>query len=168
MRVDSFRFLPRSFRAFFESPDPLPGETDVVWAPFAPRLADARIALLSTGGLSVCDVQPRFDDERERAEPSWGDPTWRAIPSTVTQGQLDATHLHVNTTDALADHEIVLPMRALDALVHDGIVGSAAAHHYSVMGYQQADLAEWRNTTGPGIVAALRDEAIDGIVFAPV
>lgn len=168
MRVDSFRYLPRSFKAFFEAPDPLDDETDVVWASFGPRLGDARIALLSTGGLSMCALQPTFDVEREKREPSWGDPTWRAIPSGIDQGDLDAHHLHVNTADAIADHEIVLPMRALDSLVEEGVVGAAAPHHYSVMGYQQAGLAEWRATTAPEIVAALRDEAIDGMVLAPV
>src|SRR4051794_28155711 len=162
MRVDSFRFLPRSFRAFFESPDPLPGEDDVAWASFDARLAESRIALLSTGGLSVCDVQPGFDVEREKREPSWGDPTWRAIPSSSVQGDLEAHHLHVNTEDALSDHEVVLPMRALDRLVADGVVGASADQHYSVMGYQQAGLDDWRRSTAPGIVAALRDEAIDG------
>jgi hypothetical protein len=35
------------------------------------------------------------------------------------------------------------------------------------MGYQQAGLAEWRSTTGPEIVAKLRDEGADGVVLAP-
>jgi D-proline reductase (dithiol) PrdB len=168
MRVDSFRFLPRSFRAFFEAPEPLPTERDVVWAPFAARLADARIALLSTGGLSGCNLQPGFDIEREKREPAWGDPTWRAIPHGTRQGELDAHHLHVNTADALADHEVVLPLRALDTLVAERTIGAAAEHHFSVMGYQAAGLDAWRTTTASEIVARLRDEAVDGMVLAPV
>ena len=97
--VDSYRFLPRSFRPLFESPVPLPGEAEPVWSPFESRLADATIALLSSAGLSVAGEQAPFDAEGERARPSWGDPTWRAIPRATTQGQLEMTHLHVNPAD---------------------------------------------------------------------
>ena len=36
MRVDSYRYLPKSFQAFFASPEPLAGEADEVWSEFAP------------------------------------------------------------------------------------------------------------------------------------
>ena len=168
MRVDSFRFLPRSFRAFFESPDQLEGETDEVWAQFQPRLGEATIALLSSAGLSLSGSQAPFDADTERQRPAWGDPSWRAIPRDTVQGQLEMTHLHVNPTDILADHEVALPMRALDQLVSEGIVGASVETHFSVMGYQRAGLVEWRASTGPEIVARLRDEGADGVVLAPV
>jgi len=41
MKVDSFRFLPRSFRPFYEHVEPIEGEAAPVWAPFEPRLAEA-------------------------------------------------------------------------------------------------------------------------------
>jgi D-proline reductase (dithiol) PrdB len=167
MRVDSFRFLPRSFRALFEAPELLPGETDTVWTPFDARLADAKVALLSSAGLSLHGQQQIFDAETERHQPFWGDPSWRAIPHDVDQGHLEITHLHINPADLVDDHEIALPVRALDALVADGIVGSSARTHYSVMGYQQAGLDDWRSTTGPEIVAKLHDEGADGVVLAP-
>ena len=71
VRVDSFRFLPRSFRAMFESPEPLAGETDIVWAPLDVRLAEARIALLSSAGFSVRGEHEPFDAETERQQPFW-------------------------------------------------------------------------------------------------
>lgn len=168
MLVDSFKFLPRSFRPLFESPQPLHGEDDTVWAPFEGRLADARVALLSSAGLFTRGTQEPFDVERERREPFWGDPTWRAIAHDAPQGALGVTHLHINPVDIVEDHEVALPLRALDALVADGIVGSSTPTHYSVMGYQQADLDGWRTTTGAEIVARLRDEGADGVVLAPV
>jgi hypothetical protein len=166
MRVDSFRFLPRSFRPLFESPEPLPGETDTVWTAFEARLADARIALLSSAGLSLRGAQQPFDAQTERHQPFWGDPSWRAIPHDSDQ-DLEVTHLHINPADLIDDHEIALPRRALDALVADRIVGSSSKTHISVMGYQRAGLDDWRMTTGPEIVAKLRDEGADGIVLAP-
>jgi D-proline reductase (dithiol) PrdB len=167
VRVDSFRFLPRSFRPLFESPQPLAGEDDTVWAACDARLADARVALLSSAGLFTRDGQEPYDVERERREPFWGDPTWRPIARETKQGALDVTHLHINPADIVEDHEVALPLRALDALVADGIVGSSASTHYSVMGFQEAGLEGWRTTTGDEIVARLRDEGADGVVLAP-
>jgi D-proline reductase (dithiol) PrdB len=167
VNVDSYAFLPRSFRAMYEEPPRLDGETDEVWAPFETRLQESTIALLSSAGLFVEATQPPFDVEREKAEPSWGDPTWRAIPKGTAQGELGMTHLHVNDADTLADHDVSLPLRALDALVDGGVVGASADTHYAVMGYQQAGLDVWRTTTSAEIVERLRDERVHGVVLAP-
>jgi D-proline reductase (dithiol) PrdB len=168
MRVDSFRFLPRSFVPLYEKVTPLPDESDEVWEPFGPRLADASIALLSSAGLHVKSEQEPFDLDRERSEPSWGDPTHRVIPHAVAQGQLGMSHLHVNNADTLADRNVSLPVDVLDELVADGMVGRAAPSHFSVMGYQQAGLDLWRARTAPAIVETLRAEQTDGVILAPV
>jgi hypothetical protein len=167
MRVDSFAFLPRSFRPLFEKPPRLPGHEEQVWAPFEKRLADAAVALLTSAGLYVKATQPSFDGEREKREPTWGDPGWRTIPAGVTTPELGMMHLHLNATDVLADHDIALPSTRLAELVQDGVVGAATARHISVMGYQQASLEIWQGQTAPEIAAALRDEGADGVVLAP-
>ena len=166
VNVDSYAFLPRSFRAMYEQPPRLDGEDEPVWAPFPERLAESTIALLSSAGVHLATDDP-FDVDRERAEPGWGDPTWRAIPRDTPQGALGMAHLHVNAADTLADHEVSLPLRTLDALVADGVVGASAPTHYGVMGYQQAGLEHWRTTTATEIVARLRDEHVDAILLAP-
>ncbi|HSS92718.1 MAG TPA: hypothetical protein VLR46_01880, partial [Candidatus Dormibacteraeota bacterium] len=78
MIVDSYRFLPRSFRPLYEGRGPFPGEDAPVWAPFEKRLAASRIALLTSAGLRL-KSQPPFDVEREQDNPEWGDPSWRSI-----------------------------------------------------------------------------------------
>jgi len=166
--IDSFRFLPRSFAPLYDNPTPLPGEEGDVWAPLAPRLAQARIALLTSAGLYLEGDQEPFDSERERREPTWGDPTHRVLPASVAGRGLGMSHLHVNPDDVLADPEIALPLEGLSALVAEGRVGAVAPSHYSVMGYQEAGLAGWREQTAPAIISALRDEAVDGMVLAPV
>ena len=167
MRVDSFAFLPRSFRPMFEHPPRLDGEDEPVWAPSEKRLADATVALLTSAGVYVEATQPSFDLDRERTDPGWGDPSWRAIPRETPQGALAMAHLHVNPEDTLADHEVSLPLRTLDGLVRDGVVGASAPTHYSVMGYQRAGLEEWRTTTAVEIVERLRDEHVDAVALAP-
>jgi D-proline reductase (dithiol) PrdB len=166
MRVDSFRFLPRSFRPLYEHVDAPEGE--MPWTPFAPRLAAATIALLTSAGLHLEGAQPGFDLERERREPTWGDPSWRSIPAGVTSAALGMCHLHVNATDVLADHNIALPTDRLAELVAEGMVGAVAPEHVSVMGYQERSLDGWRSTTLPEAVDMLRGEAADGVVLAPV
>lgn len=151
----------------FSEPPRLDGEDEPVWAPLAARLADSTVALLSSAGLFLAGSQEPFDMDRERAEPGWGDPTWRAIPRETPQGALGMTHLHVNAADTLADHEVSLPLRTLDALVAAEVVGASAPTHYSVMGYQQAGLSEWRSRTAGEIVERLRDEHVDALLLAP-
>jgi len=166
MRVDSFRFLPRSFRPFYEHVDAPEGGP--VFTPFERRLAEASVALLTSAGVHLRDRQPGFDLERERREPFWGDPSWRSIPSGVTSAELAVDHLHINPTDILADHNVALPLDRLAELVAEGVVGAVAPEHVSVMGFQERSLEDWRTRTAPEIVGMLRAEGADGVVLAPV
>jgi len=122
MLVDSYRFLPKSFLPLFEHATPLDGERDPVWAPFGSRLADASIALVTSAGLSVEGEQPPFDLDAERRRPSWGDPTHRVLPHDLRDRQLVMSHLHVNSTDILADKNVAFPVDVLDELVVEGRV----------------------------------------------
>ena len=165
MVVDSYRFLPRSFRPLYEGRGPFPGETEPVWAPFAKRAAQARIALLTSAGLYMRGEQPPFDLESERRRPEWGDPGWRPIPAAG--GELAVSHLHIDGADLVDDPEVALPRRTLEALVADGVVGPAASEHFSVMGYQERDLDGWRRATAPELVERLRRDRVDGLILAP-
>jgi hypothetical protein len=159
--VDSYKFLPRSFRPFYEGRGAFPGEEERVWAPFAKRLADSRIALLTSAGIYLRGSQPAFDVDREQTNPEWGDPTWRAIPAVARPEELAVAHLHINDDDVVADPEIALPMRALAELA------DTVTEHVSVMGYQDRSLREWRSVTAPAIAAHLREQGADGLVLAP-
>lgn len=138
-RIDSFRYLPRSFRATFAETSPFAGGAQTpVWAPFRRRLACAAVTLLTSAGMSLRHGQEPFDVDRERREPTWGDPGWRPLPADVTSADLLVTHLHINTADLELDHNIALPTDALAGLVRDGIVGASTRQQASVMGYQEA------------------------------
>jgi hypothetical protein len=159
--VDSFRFLPRSFRPLYEGRGAFPGEEGPVWAPFAKRLADARITLLSSAGFFLKATQPTFDLETEKTRPEWGDPTWRAIPASAQPEDLGVAHLHINDEDLLADPEIALPMRGLAELA------TPTSHHIAAMGYQDRRLTDWHHTTSREIVDFLREQETDGLILAP-
>lgn len=161
MVVDSFKFLPRSFRPLYEGRGPFPGEESPVWTPFAKRLSDSRIALLSSAGIYLKRAQQPFDVDAERDRPEWGDPTWREIPADARPEELGVSHLHINDEDLLADPEIALPMRGLES------IAASTSQHVTVMGYQKRDLTDWHRTTAPEIVAMLRDQEAGGLILAP-
>ncbi len=165
MPVDSFAYLPRSFRAEYETvADPPEGP---VWAPLSVPVEEATVALLTSAGLYLADRQEPFDVERERNEPTWGDPTYRVIPGTARPGDLAATHLHLNTRDLVDDFNVALPIEPFAELAGDGLIGAVADEHYSFMGYQSRDLREWRDRYGPEVVTRLRTAAVDAVVLAP-
>ena len=78
--VDSWRFLPPRLAALLKAR--IKNEAPVTSIPFTPLatpLATAKIALLSTAGIS-CPPDPPFDMDGERANPLWGDPIVAAHP----------------------------------------------------------------------------------------
>jgi hypothetical protein len=151
----------------FEGQGPFPGEEAPVWAPFEKRLAESRIALLTSAGIYLKSSQPSFDLEHEQTHPSWGDPSWRPIPANAKPADIRVAHLHINDEDVLADPEIALPANLLEQLAAEGVVGSATADHLSVMGFQDRSLAGWRDTTTHDLIARLRDQNADGLILAP-
>jgi D-proline reductase (dithiol) PrdB len=165
MAVDSYKFLPRSFRAGYEQVAYL-ADTPV-WASLPKPAAEATIALLTSAGIYLRDSQGPFDVEREKQEPLWGDPTYRVIPRPVQQSQVDATHLHINTRDILADFNVALPIRAFETLASEGVIGAVADEHYSFMGFQERGACAWQEQYGPEIAARLREAQVDALVLAP-
>jgi hypothetical protein len=69
---------------------------DLVKASPSVSLKNARVALLTSGGLYLKDRQSSFDLDRERQEPFWGDPTYRLIPRDVRHGEIAVADLHLN------------------------------------------------------------------------
>src|SRR5438445_12067705 len=110
MPVDSFKYLPRSIAAYYqtlrvERVDSIP------WTPLSKPLNQCRLALVTTAGIYDKAREPPFDAGREKREPTWGDSTYRRIRRDLAQGQSGASHLHINNRDILADVSIVLPVK---------------------------------------------------------
>jgi len=146
----SRRWAERSATARAEGPVP--------WTAFTKRFADARVAVVTTGGFHLPD-QPGFDCDR-------GDPSFRAIPGDVDLGRLAITHTHYDTRDARQDPNILLPLDRLRELVDEGAMGSLAPTHYSLMGYipQIGALVE---ETAPAMAEGLRREEVDVLLLTP-
>ena len=85
MPVDSFKFLPRIIATFYKMTEREP-ELPIPWTPFTKPVSSAKFGLVTSGGLYPEESQQPFNIEREVAEPKWGDPSYRVIPSNVSQG----------------------------------------------------------------------------------
>lgn len=165
MAVDSYKYLPRSFRQGYES-TAISGEGPV-WAPMTGAVADSTIALLTSAGLYLKDTQKPFDGQREREDPLWGDPTYRVIPRQVRQEQIAASHLHLNTRDFYIDFNVALPVRRFEEFEAEGRIGRLADEHYSFMGYQERSCSEWRDKYGPAVAQRLKEAGVSALVLAP-
>jgi len=168
MTIDSFKYLSPTSTAIISTLIAMgPGtEEPIPWTPLARPLSAATVTLVSTAALST-KTDMLFDTESERANPWWGDPSYRIIPRTATEGDIVASHLHIDNAYLLRDLDVALPLRRLDELVRAGFVGSIAPSHYSFQGYL-LDPREFLSTSVPAMVEQMKREAVDAVVFVPV
>ncbi len=165
MAIDSYRFLDFATRQIMKAwaarqkPDVIP------FTPLAKPLADCTVALVSTAAVA-CNEDPPFDQEHERRDPWWGDPSFRVIPLGTTEQDVRVCHLHIDPRFAEADLDVVLPMRRLTELADERIIGRPAPRHYSIMGYilEPTVLVE---QTAPAIAARMRADGVDAAALVP-
>ncbi len=165
--IDSYRFLDFATRRIMQAwVEREARETrPIPWAPLKKPLAQCTVALITTAGVARNDDLP-FDQEGERRDPWWGDPTLRVIPRGTTERDVRLYHMHIDTRFGQQDLDVVLPLRRLEELVREGLVGRSADAHYSIMGYQlRTEVLEQQ--TAPAIAAGLHAQAVDAVVLVP-
>jgi D-proline reductase (dithiol) PrdB len=142
-----------------ERPRPIP------WTPLAKPLAECTVALLTSGGIALKSDRP-FDQQGEREDPWWGDPSYRLIPRTATEADVEIYHQHINPAFARQDLNCLLPLQRLLEMEASGEVGRSAPRHYSIMGYvlEPQTLVE---VTTPQIIQNLKEDEVDVAVLVP-
>ncbi len=166
MAVDSYKWLPPSMKGYYANMV-VPPPDAVPWTPLAKPLAEAKIALATTAGINVRGAEPPFDYEREQEHPDWGDPTYRTLPRSLKQEQVQTGHLHINNEDIAADVNVALPVHRMLELEAQGVIGALADENYSFMGYQP-DTAEWTQRYAPEVAARMLAAGVDGVLLTPV
>jgi len=167
-QVDPWRFAGGFIKNALGSAIPdEPSHPPIPWTPFEKSLSDAKVALLSTAGLSMKGDEP-FDMEFERQNPTRGDGSFRRLRADATAADVDANHLHIDTGFIERDLNVALPLDRLRELVDEGRVGAMAETHYSVMGFQGNDASRLENESAPAIAEAMKSEEVDLALLAPV
>jgi D-proline reductase (dithiol) PrdB len=147
----------QAVRAFAES---LPvREPDSVPCTTPKRLAEARVAIVTTAGL------------RTDGQTYWqaGDESYHEIPSDSRELVLGHLAPNFDRTGFVVDPNVVFPLDRLRELVDAGTVGSVAPRHFSFMGGQpDYQLSTMRLDTGPAVAQKLRDDGVDVVLLTPV
>lgn len=128
--------------------------------PFAPGppLAERRVALVTSAGLH------RTDDHAFRAI----DLSYRVIPGSVRADELTMTHssVHFDRTGFREDVNVVFPIDRLRELEGEGVIGSVADYHYSLMG--AGWLPHQIEPTMRELADQLRGDEVDAVCLVPV
>lgn len=163
--VDSYRFLDGITRRLVKSWIKLEAPREIPWTDLSRPLSECTVALISSGGIALKTDRP-FDQDGERRNPWWGDPSYRIIPNTAKTEDIRVYHLHIDPRPTESDLNCLLPIERLNELVNAGIVGRAAPSHYSFMGYilKPEELLE---KSVPAIIKRLQAEQVDVLVLLP-
>ena len=168
-QVDSYRFLDRLTKRLvqtwigLETQRDLPRE--IPWTPLSRPLQEGIVALISSAGLALKTDRP-FDQEGERQNPWWGDPSYRVLPRTATEEDVNLYHMHIHPRLAEQDLNTVLPLQRLLEFEDRGEIGRSAANHYSYMGYilQPQVLLE---KSAPAMIRQMKRDEVDVVVLVP-
>jgi len=163
--VDPYRFIKGLSKRMIQTWISLEPPREIPWTPLARPLSESTVALITTGGVALKTDRP-FDQEGERRNPWWGDPSYRTIPRGTQTEDIRVYHMHIDPRYGEQDINCLLPLDRLDELVEAGAVGRAANSHYSFMGYL-LDPHELLSRSIPRIVEHLKADAVDAAVLVP-
>ncbi len=128
-------------------------------APFVhgPPLSQRRVAIVSSAALIHRGDRPF----------PFGSGEYRAVPGVWNNNDILVSHVSINFDRAgfQRDINVIWPIDRLRELAAEGVIGSVASTHYTVMGSTDpAAMVE----SADGIAAALLADRCDAVVLAPV
>ena len=168
-QVDSYRFLDRLTQKLVQSWIGLEARggclNGIPWTPLSKPLSDSTVALISSAGVALKTDRP-FDQEGERQNPWWGDPSYRILPRTAKAEDVNLYHLHIHPRVVEEDLNTLLPLQRLLELAEAGEIGRSAARHYSFMGYTLQPQVLLEETT-PAMIRNMKQDGVDAVVLIP-
>ena len=164
--VDGFLFLPPALRAWISKDIPnQPFSGKIPWTPLEKSISETTFTLMTSAGISM-KSDPPFDMEGEKAEPAWGDPSYREIPKTATENDIEINHLHVNTAFIKQDINVMLPLARFQEFEQEGFIGKLAPTCYSYYGYQM-DPTVLLTETMPQVAEKMRQDSVEAVLLTP-
>jgi D-proline reductase (dithiol) PrdB len=165
-QVDSYRFLKGISRRMIKSWISLEQPRKIPWTPLVKPLEECTVALISSAALALATDKP-FDQEIERLNPWFSDPSFRVIPRDTTAEDIRVYHLHINPDFIHQDINCALPVKRLVELEAAGDIGRTAPSHYSFIGYT-CQPERLLDESVPAIIGKLREEDVDVVVLVPI
>ncbi len=164
--VDGFRFLPPSLGAWIRSTIPSEDyQGDIPWTTLTKPMSQVTFALVTSAGISL-KSEPPFNMEREKSEPTWGDPTYRLLPKRINSADINVNHLHINTEYILTDLNVMLPLERMEELSEEGVIGNLAPTAYSFYGFQWEN-RDFLNTAIAPMIDKMKHEGVDAVLLTP-
>jgi len=126
------------------------------WTPLRKTVDQARIALITSGGLYLEGQEP-FELSN--------DPTYREIPRGTRQEHIRVAHHGYDIAGPLEDMNCLLPLARLEELEAEGVVGSLAPTNYGFNGSipEMRNLERWPHE----VADKLRQEQVDAVLLTP-
>jgi D-proline reductase (dithiol) PrdB len=163
--VDSFRFISGITKRMIKNWISMEKPRSIPWMPLIKPLSECTVALLSSAGIALKDDKP-FDQEGERQNPWWGDPTYRILPKTATEKDVRLYHLHIDPSYAEQDVNCLFPLQRLQEMEASGRIGRMSPRHYSIMGYILKPERLLQETI-PAMIRNLKEDMADVVVLVP-
>ena len=122
-----------------------------------PPLAQRRVAIVTSAALIRRGDQPF----------AFGSGEARFIPADVPAGEQLISHVSINfdRSGFQRDRNVVFPIDRLREFADEGVIGSVADTHYTVMG--STDPAAMVESVGQ-IAGQLQQERVDAVLLTPV
>lgn len=124
-------------------------------------LSVSRLMLISSAGGFLRDSQPAFD-----APNPLGDYGIRTFPAATPFREIAFAHGHYDHAMVEQDPQVLLPLRLLEDLVAEGVIGELAPSVVSFMGYQP-DVGRLIDQTIPAILDVACAEQVRGALLVP-
>lgn len=121
----------------------------------APSLANARVAIVTTGAL-VSEGQ---------ADWAQGEQTFRVLNRSERAMRMAHWSLNFDRTGFTTDLNVLYPIDRLEELAAEGIIGAVAPSHISFMGALHDTLSTIRLDTGPAAAKLLRDDGVNVVLL---
>jgi len=128
---------------------------EIPWTPLKRPLAEATVALITTGGVHLCSDEPfllKSDD------------SFRTTPRSASSAELCITHEHYDRRDAARDLNLIFPLERLLELEARGVVGHVAETHY---GFGFTDNPHELLSPGHRIGTMLAQANVDLVLLVP-
>ncbi|MEM7348646.1 MAG: glycine/sarcosine/betaine reductase selenoprotein B family protein [Chloroflexota bacterium] len=125
-------------------------------------LSQSRLMLISSAGGYLPESQTPFNTNK----PDLGDYTLRQFPSSTSFSDIAYSHGFYDHSAVDEDPQVLLPLRHLETLADEGVIGEMASSVVSFCGWLP-DVVRTIDELIPAIVAAAKAEEVDAALLVP-